>query len=41
MKENKELQKITELKKYQEIFYDKLVELYTDIKIVLLVVLIV
>lgn len=33
MKENQELQKITELKKYQEIFYDKLVELYTDIKI--------
>lgn len=33
MKENQELQKITDLKKHQEIFYDKLVELYKDINI--------
>lgn len=33
MKENQELQKITDLKKHQEIFYDKLVELHKDINI--------
>lgn len=33
MKENQELQKITELKKYQEIFFDKLDKLKNNIKI--------
>ena len=33
MKENQELQKITELKKYQEIFFDKLDKLKNNINI--------